>query len=564
MDGQNYRCPACLESFAEGTVCPHCGFDGYRVEQAPFLKIGSVLKVRYRIGRVQSSNGESAVYLAFDKEKKVKVYIREFFPQSVCSRTEEGMNIAVLAGGEEAYLNGKKRFQLLAGQLIQKPQPGILPVLDLFSENNTVYSVLQHCPGGTLKQLVERKGSPLSWNQSKRIFQPVLDALIELRALHIGHYGISPENLYIFPDGTMKLGGFCTDTIRRTEQDFAPELFPGCAALEQYTPNSPLSEATDVYGITACLFYSLTGTLPPEADRRKYDQRLLISSSMLEVIPPFVVSILAAGLQVFADKRPQTLADLRKRMDPASEEMPVAKQPACSEAKPAEEAPRKKLHARLPDFMAALIAFLVSAVILTRVLVTYVKNDPDYPYIDFDFSLFSSSAGVAPSSSEGSEAVSSEEVSSEPVSSEAVSSIPEGWVEIPNYVGKSYASLLQNGTFRILLAEYVFSDEYDEGLIVSQSLTGYAMPGSAIAVTVSRGSLQREMPNIIGMSKENAQAELSVRGFVMGKVMQERNDGLPNGTVIRFTDSSIQAGEKYDYGTVVEIVVSYRTDPETD
>lgn len=564
MDGQNYRCPACLESFAEGTVCPHCGFDGYRVEQAPFLKIGSVLKVRYRIGRVQSSNGESAVYLAFDKEKKVKVYIREFFPQSVCSRTEEGMNIAVLAGGEEAYLNGKKRFQLLAGQLIQKPQPGILPVLDLFGENNTVYSVLQHCPGGTLKQLVERKGSPLSWNQSKRIFQPVLDALIELRALHIGHYGISPENLYIFPDGTMKLGGFCTDTIRRTEQDFAPELFPGCAALEQYTPNSPLSEATDVYGITACLFYSLTGTLPPEADRRKYDQRLLISSSMLEVIPPFVVSILAAGLQVFADKRPQTLADLRKRMDPASEEMPVAKQPACSEAKPAEEAPRKKLHARLPDFMAALIAFLVSAVILTRVLITYVKNDPDYPYIDFDFSLFSSSAGVAPSSSEGSEAVSSEEVSSEPVSSEAVSSIPEGWVEIPNYVGKSYASLLQNGTFRILLAEYVFSDEYDEGLIVSQSLTGYAMPGSAIAVTVSRGSLQREMPNIIGMSKENAQAELSVRGFVMGKVTQERNDGLPNGTVIRFTDSSIQAGEKYDYGTVVEIVVSYRTDPETD
>lgn len=564
MDGQNYRCPACLESFAEGTVCPHCGFDGYRVEQAPFLKIGSVLKVRYRIGRVQSSNGESAVYLAFDKEKKVKVYIREFFPQSVCSRTEEGMNIAVLAGGEEAYLNGKKRFQLLAGQLIQKPQPGILPVLDLFGENNTVYSVLQHCPGGTLKQLVERKGSPLSWNQSKRIFQPVLDALIELRALHIGHYGISPENLYIFPDGTMKLGGFCTDTIRRTEQDFAPELFPGCAALEQYTPNSPLSEATDVYGITACLFYSLTGTLPPEADRRKYDQRLLISSSMLEVIPPFVVSILAAGLQVFADKRPQTLADLRKRMDPASEEMPVAKQPACSEAKPAEETPRKKLHARLPDFMAALIAFLVSAVILTRVLITYVKNDPDYPYIDFDFSLFSSSAGVAPSSSEGSEAVSSEEVSSEPVSSEAVSSIPEGWVEIPNYVGKSYASLSQNGTFRILLAEYVFSDEYDEGLIVSQSLTGYAMPGSAIAVTVSRGSLQREMPNIIGMSKENAQAKLSVCGFVMGKVTQERNDGLPNGTVIRFTDSSIQAGEKYDYGTVVEIVVSYRTDPETD
>ena len=61
-----------------------------------------------------------------------------------------------------------------------------------------------------------------------------------------------------------------------------------------------------------------------------------------------------------------------------------------------------------------------------------------------------------------------------------------------------------------------------------------------------------------------AQAELAVSGFVMGKITKERNDGLPNGTVIRFTDTSVKAGEKYDYGTVVELTVSYRTDPETD
>ena len=72
------------------------------------------------------------------------------------------------------------------------------------------------------------------------------------------------------------------------------------------------------------------------------------------------------------------------------------------------------------------------------------------------------------------------------------------------------------------------------------------------------------MPNIVGMPQDKAQAELAVSGFVMGKITKERNDGLPNGTVIRFTDTSVKAGEKYDYGTVVELTVSYRTDPETD
>ncbi len=566
MDGQNYRCPACLETFQEGTACPHCGFDGSRVEQAPFLKIGSVLNARYRVGRVQSSNGEGAVYLAFDKEKKAKVFVREFFPQSVCSRSADGVSVAVLAGGEEAFVNGKQQFQLLAGQLNQHPQAGVLPVLDSFAEHNTVYSVLQHCPGGTLRQLAERKGSPLSWNQSKRIFLPVIDGLAALHALNIGHYGVSPDNLFIFPDGTMKLGGFCIGSVRRTEQDFAPELFAGCAALEQYTPDSPLTEATDVYGVTACLFYALTGTLPQDADRRKYDQRLLIANAMLEVIPPFVVNVLAAGLQVYADKRPQTLAALRAKLDPAPEEAAPAAAPAAEKPKTSDES-EPKMHARLPDFMAALIAFFVSAAILGHVLVNYVKNDPDYPYIDFGgshaSSMDSSSAESGSASDAESDASSEETVSSE-APEETSSAIPEGWVEIPNYGGMKFTSIPQNGTFRVLRGEDVFSDEYAEGEVVSQNLTGYAMPGSAIAVTVSKGPLQRAMPNIVGMPQDKAQAELAVSGFVMGKITKERNDGLPNGTVIRFTDTSVKAGEKYDYGTVVELTVSYRTDPETD
>lgn len=574
MDAMNFRCPACLEEFAEGTTCPHCGFDGKKTDQPPFLKIGTVLQTRYRVGRSVHSNGEGVTYLAFDREKNARVYIREFFPQEVTYRMEDGVSVSVLSGGEEAYLAGKKQFQVLFERLKTLDNLAIMNTYHVFSENNTVYAVMQHCAGGTLRRLIERKETPLSWNQARRLFQPIIDTLITLRKEEIGHYGISPDNLYIFPDGSMRLGGFGIDTIRQEEQDFASELFSGCAALEQYVPNTLLSEATDVYALSACLLYSMTGTLPQDADRRKYDQRLLLPNAVLEAIPPFVVTALAGGLQVYADKRTATFEELKKALYVEPQAAVAVAPPAKTEAeaprtvqkrKKASEEPEKKYYARVPDFLAGAIAFLVSVIILSNVVITYVKNDPEYPYIQLDLSMFTSSVGASTSSSATSSNVSSvPPTSSQETSSQQTVSIPEGAVEIPNYAGRTYEDLKKETAFRILLAGKEFNEDYEEGEVIRQNVTGYALPGSSIAVVISRGSKMRKMPDVTGLPLQEAQAKLMVAGFVPGAVTEERNDGLPDGTVIRFHDDTLEVGEKYEYGTVVELVVSYSEEVAED
>ena len=162
MDAMNFRCPACLEEFAEGTICPHCGFDGKKTEQPPFLKIGTVLQARYCIGKSIHSNGEGVTYLAYDRTKNMRVYVREFFPQEVTYRMEDGLGVSVLSGGEEAFFNGKKQFRFLFEQLNKIDNLAILNIHALFEENETIYAVQQHCAGGTLQRLIEEKETPLS------------------------------------------------------------------------------------------------------------------------------------------------------------------------------------------------------------------------------------------------------------------------------------------------------------------------------------------------------------------------------------------------------------------
>jgi serine/threonine-protein kinase len=49
------------------------------------------------------------------------------------------------------------------------------------------------------------------------------------------------------------------------------QLYSGCAAPEQYLDNQKLDVPTDIYGLTATLFYALTGKLPANAKEREKD-----------------------------------------------------------------------------------------------------------------------------------------------------------------------------------------------------------------------------------------------------------------------------------------------------
>ena len=192
--------------------------------------------------------------------------------------------------------------------------PAITQLYDIFEENNTAYTVAEWAESITLKYFVERSGGTIGWNAARQLFMPVLSALSTIHSRGMNHLGISPESLRIMQDGRMKLTEFCIPAVRMTGRELPPDLYGGCAALEQYEPGAPVGEYTDVYGFAASLFFALTGVMPQAALKRKEDPRLLIPSSLLKSIPPHVVSALANALQVSPQKRTPTFERLRAEL----------------------------------------------------------------------------------------------------------------------------------------------------------------------------------------------------------------------------------------------------------
>jgi eukaryotic-like serine/threonine-protein kinase len=80
--------------------------------------------------------------------------------------------------------------------------------------------------------------------------------------------------------------------------------------------------------------------------------------------------------------------------------------------------------------------------------------------------------------------------------------------------------------------------------------------GSSVVLTVSRGAKPVSVPNVVGMSQDNAQSTLANSGFTVSTV--EQNSDAPKGTVV---DQSPNGGSEAPDGSTVTITVS--KGPET-
>ena len=64
MDQQ--RCYGCMRMISE-PVCPHCGHPADGRNRPEQLRVGTLLRGRYLIGRVVERSSESLVYVALDQ-----------------------------------------------------------------------------------------------------------------------------------------------------------------------------------------------------------------------------------------------------------------------------------------------------------------------------------------------------------------------------------------------------------------------------------------------------------------------------------------------------------------
>lgn len=550
MTDNTNLCMNCMADTGGNAVCPQCGWNTQEPQMLHALPYRTSLQGRYIVGRAKKSNGEGITYIGCDTVQNTVVEIREFFPQSICQRQEQGTEVLVSGGNEIVFDESLAMFLNYAREIAHmRDLSAIVPIYDIFEENHTAYTISEWSESITLRYFVERSGGSLTWNAARQLFMPVLSALSTMHAAGVSHLGISPESLKIMQDGKMRLGDFCINLVRRMDTDFPPDMVPGCAAIEQYVMDCPLDEATDVYGFTASLFFALTGELPRDAVYRKDDSRLLIPTELAKSLPPHVISALANGLQVRPEQRTKTFERLRAELSAAPTVTSTLEQTASIKKLP--PVPKKDTE-RMPGFVWLLLSCAISLVVMAAIVWIWFQFQPDL--------LNSGTEGTDVTSvvSEVDSEVSSQDSSELSSSSEAS---VENMIEVPDLRGEVYDDLLagvsasEDPEYTVLLSERAFSTTVEEGKVISQNPSpGESMVrGGAIVVIVSQGEPTRELPPVKGLTLAEAAERVTDEGFIP-VTEKVRDEEVPEGKVVGYKD--FEVGQQLAYGSEVTLLIS--------
>ncbi len=207
--------------------------------------IGELFDGRYRLERRIGHGGMADVFLARDellgRQVAIKVLAERF-------------------ARDAAFV---ERFRREASAAAGLSHPSIVGIYDRGEADGSYYIAMEYVDGGTLKEEIVRR-APFSQQEAIEIASQVASALAVAHRRGIVHRDIKPQNIMLGPDGQVKVTDFGiaraqgTDgmtevgSIVGTAQYLAPEQARGVG----------VGPASDVYSLGIVLFEMLTGRLP--------------------------------------------------------------------------------------------------------------------------------------------------------------------------------------------------------------------------------------------------------------------------------------------------------------
>lgn len=296
--------------------CAACGYDPKAdKERYPMaLHTGSILNGKYIVGRVLGQGGFGITYLAWDYTLKTRVAVKEFFPEGAAVRQAGAAAVSLISQeAREPFLEGVRSF-LDEARVLAKFQGNlnIVGVREFFEENQTAYFVMDYVEGTSLKSYITEHGGRISWQEAAKVLIPVMDALEAVHLSGILHRDVTPDNIYLTKNGSVKLLDFGAAWFASGNrgQGQSVLLKAGYAPIEQYGGGIQ-GPYTDVYALAATFYAAITGFLPPDADERKDRDTLSPPSAQGISVPWELENAIIKGLAVQPENRFQSMADFR-------------------------------------------------------------------------------------------------------------------------------------------------------------------------------------------------------------------------------------------------------------
>lgn len=563
------------------------------------IKIGMMVGDRYEILEKIGTGGMSDVYKA------------------KCHKLNRYVAVKVLKQEFSENANFVSKFRTEAQAAAGMMHPNIVNVYDVGEEGGTQYIVMELVEGITLKQYIEKKAR-LSVKEAVSIAIQVSMGIEAAHKNRIIHRDIKPQNIMISKDGKVKVTDFgiakavtsntITSNVMGSVHYTSPEQARGGYS----------DEKSDIYSLGITLFEMLTGRVPfngettvaiaikhiqePMPSPREYIPEIPISveqivfkctqkspdrryQSMAELIVDLKKSLMhpdedfvkivdpdeEASTRMISEQDMQQIKKQSKKRDSMDEAIRVRSTNSRSEGSRStpskkkrpqriEEKPRNMRYEEEDeddeddskmDKITTILA-IVAAILFGLVVILLVGKR---------WGLFTTSDET------GMETTIESTVTQIPVESSVSADHNENMIAIPDVSGLSYAeavATLNKEGFQTVKEESE-SDTVKKGNVIMQVPAGgtQAERGTSVTlyVSISASVGKIRVPNLIGLSEEDATILLVESGLQIGKVEQVTNADPSLVGLVCY--QSYSDGVEVEPGTTIDYKISIGTGEST-
>lgn len=563
------------------------------------IKIGMMVGDRYEILEKIGTGGMSDVYKA------------------KCHKLNRYVAVKVLKQEFSENANFVSKFRTEAQAAAGMMHPNIVNVYDVGEEGGTQYIVMELVEGITLKQYIEKKAR-LSVKEAVSIAIQVSMGIEAAHKNRIIHRDIKPQNIMISKDGKVKVTDFgiakavtsntITSNVMGSVHYTSPEQARGGYS----------DEKSDIYSLGITLFEMLTGRVPfngettvaiaikhiqePMPSPREYIPEIPISveqivfkctqkspdrryQSMAELIVDLKKSLMhpdedfvkivdpdeEASTRMISEQDMQQIKKQSRKRDSMDEAIRVHSTNSRSEGSKStpskkkrpqriEEKPRNMRYEEEDeddeddskmDKITTILA-IIAAILFGLVVILLAGKK---------LGLFTTSG------ENGTETTIESTVAQIPVESSVSSDYNENMIAIPDVSGLSYAeavATLNKEGFQTVKEESE-SDTVKKGNVIMQVPAGgtQAERGTSVTlyVSISASVGKIRVPNLIGLSEEDATILLVESGLQIGKVEQVTNADPSLVGLVCY--QSYSDGVEVEPGTTIDYKISIGTGEST-
>lgn len=483
-------------------VCPRCGYDDRTPFDTQYRAPGTVVNTRYRVGRLLSKNGESATYLGYDESLQKRVWIREYFPTTLALRDPRTGDVLMRehTGAQFKALMADFVDTCIEIKRLAVSEP-ILPIVAVLEDHGTAYAIFKDLQVVRLESWLTLQGGKLPVEQARSLLLPLLNSLSNIHARGIIHRGISPYTVYVDQANKLYLGDFCISAARTGDSELESELFNGYSAPEQYIPNGWQGTWTDVYAVAALFYRMVSGFVPPKSTMIGQSRPLAPLKNLVPKIPANISDAVADAMQTNREVRTREIGpffsqliqtDLSNTAIYDVNAVNEGKHPEAADSDaPAGENQRGGKYIVLGLLFTVAVFGAVSWMIMRTYFPQLIRGKDDDP------------PAITQSMDPDAE---------DPDAEDSDSAVPS---VMPNLVGADAEEVMANQDYAgrfVFESQQDYDNQYEAGVIFDQSPPAGAtvQPGRTVILYISKGARLYTMPNLIGMTKENAEIALQM------------------------------------------------------